>query len=266
MTTDSPSPALAPRADPAADALPLVVIPTYCEAATLPALLEALLAGQPPVHVLVVDDASPDGTALAVRRHAAFDRRVFLLARPAKRGLGSAYRDGFQWALQRGYSPVIEMDADFSHDPADIPRLLQAIADGAEIAVGSRYLAHGRVEQWPWYRRWLSRGGGWYARLLTGLRGTDPTSGFKALRADALRRLDWSLIQCDGYAFQIAVNYFAGEAGLRLREIPIVFTERRDGESKLSAAVILEAVGYMLRLGARRLRRSLTVRSGRRSG
>jgi dolichol-phosphate mannosyltransferase len=229
----------------------LLVVPTYNEAGSLPALLEQVLAF--PLHVLVVDDNSADGTAAAVRTHPLFNRRVFLLARPAKLGLGSAYRDGFRWALARDYTAVLEMDADLSHDPQDVPRLLAALEAGADIAIGSRYLDGVSVVNWPLHRLALSKGAGLYTHVVTGLDLTDPTSGFKAIRREVLEALDWNDINAEGYGFQIALHYFADRAGFRLDEIPIVFTERRSGQSKLSGAIAFEAVGLVVKLGVIRI-------------
>jgi dolichol-phosphate mannosyltransferase len=229
----------------------LLVVPTYNEAGSLPALLEEVLVG--PLHVLVVDDNSADGTAAAVRAHPLFNRRVFLLARSAKLGLGSAYRDGFRWALDRDYTAVLEMDADLSHDPQDVPRLLAALEAGADIAIGSRYLDGVSVVNWPLHRLALSKGAGLYTHVVTGLDLTDPTSGFKAIRREVLEALDWNDINAEGYGFQIALHYFADRAGFRLDEIPIVFTERRSGQSKLSGAIAFEAVGLVMKLGVIRM-------------
>ena len=209
---------------------PLLVLPTYNEAVSLPAVLARLFAPAGPLQVLVVDDGSPDGTAGVVRAHAEFDRRLFLLERAGKLGLGSAYRDGFAWALARDYTAAIEMDADLSHDPDDVPRLLAALDDGADLAIGSRYIQGISVVHWPLARLLLSIGAGYYVRILTGLPLSDPTSGFKAIRREALVRLEREKIRAEGYGFQIELHFKAHRAGLKLREIPIVFTERRDGQ------------------------------------
>ena len=219
----------------------------------MPSLLEQVLALALPLHVLVVDDSSTDGTAAAVRGHPQLNRRVFLLPRPAKLGLGSAYRDGFRWALQRDYTAVLEMDADLSHDPQDVPRLLAALEDGADLAIGSRYLDGISVVNWPLHRLALSKGAGLYTHLVSGLDLTDPTSGFKAIRREVLETLDWNDISAEGYGFQIALHYYAERAGFRWREIPIVFTERRSGRSKLSGAIAVEAVGLVMKLGVIRI-------------
>ena len=239
----------------AAGARGLLVIPTYNEAASLPQVLALVLAQPGPLHVLVVDDRSPDGTAGIVRAHPEFGRRIFLLERPGKLGLGSAYRDGFRWALERGYPAALEMDADLSHDPRDLPRLLAALDAGADVAIGSRYLEGISVINWPLRRLLLSLGAGIYVRLVSGLALTDPTSGFKAIRREVLAALDWNAIGAEGYGFQIELHFNAARAGLKLVEVPIIFTERRDGQSKLSGRIAVEAVFLVLRLGLRRLLR-----------
>lgn len=239
--------------DPAPSSRPLLVMPTYNESLSLPAVLARLFALPTTLHVLVVDDASPDGTAGLVRAHPEFGRRLFLLERAGKLGLGSAYRDGFRWALERDYTAALEMDADLSHDPDDVPRLLATLDAGADLAIGSRYMKGISVVHWPLSRLLLSLGAGCYVRMLTGLPLTDPTSGFKAIRRAALERLTAAQIQAEGYGFQIELHFTAHRTGLKLQEVPIVFTERRDGQSKLSAAITFEAIKLVPRLGCRRL-------------
>lgn len=238
---------------PAADARGLLVIPTYNEALSLPRVLDLVLAQPGPLHVLVVDDNSPDGTAALVKAHAEFGRRVFLLERAGKLGLGSAYREGFRWALERGYPAALEMDADLSHDPRDLPRLLAALDAGADLAIGSRYVNGISVINWPLRRLLLSLGAGAYVRAVSGLALTDPTSGFKAIRREVLAALDWNRIDAEGYGFQIELHFSAAQAGFKLVEVPIIFTERRDGQSKLSGRIAIEAVFLVMRLGWRRL-------------
>lgn len=235
---------------------PLVVLPTYNEAESLPAVVEQLLAVASALQVLVVDDASPDGTAAVVRGLPGFGTRVFLLERAGKLGLGSAYREGFAWAIERGYTAVLEMDADLSHDPADVPRLLATLDQGADLAIGSRYVNGISVVHWPLPRLLLSIGAGIYARWITGLPLSDPTSGFKAIRSAALETLLGERVDADGYGFQIELHFRAQRAGLKLEEVPIVFTERRDGQSKMSGAIAREAIGLVLKLGWERLTRS----------
>ena len=178
---------------------------------------------------------------------------MHLLARSGKAGLGSAYRAGFKWALEKGYDAVVEMDADLSHDPADVPRLLAALSEGADMAVGSRYLNGIRILNWPQSRLWISTFGGWYARCFTGLPMTDPTSGFKAIRRKVLENLDWEKFTAQGYGFQVELHFFTWQSGFTIQEVPIVFTERRQGSSKMSPEIAREAAVRVLQLGLRRI-------------
>ena len=228
----------------------VVVIPTYNERESIGKALDLALNLPRKVDVLVVDDGSPDGTAGVVRSRPEFNKRVFLLEGTEKAGLGTAYRRGFQWAVKNGYEAAIEMDADLSHDPADIPKLLEALEQGAHIAVGSRYLGGISVLNWPQSRLFISTFGGFYVRTLTALPMSDPTSGFKAIRADVLRDLNWEKVQAEGYAFQIELHHTAWKQGYTIKEVPIVFTERREGDSKMSTAISLEAAWRVLRLTA----------------
>ena len=232
---------------------PLVILPTYNEVEMIQAALEEILAKVPGVDILVVDDGSPDGTATKVKGHPAFKKRVHIMERPGKAGLGSAYRAAFKWALEKGYDSVVEMDADLSHDPADVLRLLAALRGGVDVAVGSRYLNGIRILNWPQSRLWISTFGGWYARALTGLPMTDPTSGFKAIRRHVLEGLDWSKFTSQGYGFQVELHFFAWQAGFKIVEVPIIFTERREGSSKMSAQIALEAAKRVLQLSVRRI-------------
>lgn len=231
----------------------LVILPTYNEGESIQHVLEEVQAKAPGAEILVVDDNSPDGTAAKVKQTPNFGKKVHLLERPGKGGLGSAYKEGFQWALKRGYDAVVEMDADLSHDPADVPKLLQALADGADIAVGSRYLNGVRVLNWPQSRLWVSSFGGWYTRRLTGLPMTDPTSGFKAIRRRVLEGLEWDKFTAQGYGFQIEIHFLAWQGGFRIQEVPIVFTERREGQSKMSLQIAQEAALRVLQLALRRI-------------
>jgi dolichol-phosphate mannosyltransferase len=227
---------------------PIALVPTFNEAGSISELIAGILAAHPHIHVLVIDDASPDGTAARVKARPEFGERVFLHSRTSKQGLGSAYREGFRKAIERNYDACIEIDADFSHDPADIPRLIAALDAGADAAIGSRYLDGLRVVNWPRHRLLLSTGASRYVRLLTGLPLTDATSGFKALRTSALEAIDWSLLQADGYGFQIELHWLFWKAGLRIVEVPIVFTERRVGATKMTAGIAVEAAWRMLQL------------------
>jgi dolichol-phosphate mannosyltransferase len=234
-------------------AKPLVIFPTYNEAEMIQTALDEVLLKAPQVDILVIDDGSPDGTADRVRGHEAFSKRVHLLERPTKAGLGSAYKEGFQWALAKKYDAVVEMDADLSHDPADVVRLLGALDEGADMAIGSRYLNGIRILNWPQSRLWISTFGGWYTRTLTGLPMTDPTSGFKAIRKRVLEKLDWSRFTSQGYGFQVELHFFAWQGGFHLQEVPIVFTERREGSSKMSTHIALEAAKRVLQLAVQRI-------------
>jgi dolichol-phosphate mannosyltransferase len=227
---------------------PIALVPTYNEAENIAPLLEKILATRPDLHVLIIDDASPDGTAERVRAHAAFGERVHLLERTGKLGLGSAYRTGFDWAITHGYDACLEIDADLSHDPADIPRLIAALDAGADAAIGSRYLDGVRVINWPEHRLLLSAGASRYVRLCTGLQLTDATSGFKALRSSALQAIDRTRLRADGYGFQIELHWLLWTAGCRLVEVPIVFTERRAGQTKMSPGIAVEAAWRVLQL------------------
>jgi glycosyltransferase involved in cell wall biosynthesis len=219
----------------------LVVIPTYNEAGTLERALVTLLGAEPSVHALIVDDGSPDGTGGIAHQLAAADPRVHVLHRAEKSGLGSAYRAGFRWGLNRRYDVVCEMDADLSHDPRDVPRLLAALQQ-ADLVIGSRYVAGGAVTNWPRRRLLLSRGGNTYVQAVTGLPVADATSGFRAYRSDVLRSVDAAASRSQGYAFQIELALKAWQAGFRIQEVPILFTERVQGVSKMSNRIVVEAV------------------------
>ncbi|HEY8340992.1 MAG TPA: polyprenol monophosphomannose synthase [Egibacteraceae bacterium] len=227
----------------------LVVIPTYNEVASLEAVVTRVLAAAEDagadVSVLVVDDASPDGTGELADRLAAADPRVAVLHRPAKGGLGPAYVAGFRWGLARGFDALVEMDADLSHDPADVPRLLHTLG-GADLVIGSRYVPGGGVVDWPLSRLLLSRAANRYVGLVTGLPVADATAGFRAFRRQVLEALDLSALRSDGYAFQVETALRAWRAGFRIVEVPITFTERRDGASKMTRAIIVEALWRVL--------------------
>lgn len=226
----------------------LIIIPTFNERENIGEMLGRLLELPCAVEVLVVDDGSPDGTAEVVRARMEGEPRVHLLQRPSKLGLGSAYRDGFRYALQHGAEFIFEMDADFSHDPAVIPRFLEA-AQEADLVLGSRYL-DGRVTvvNWPLDRLILSYAANAYTRLVTGLPVHDATGGFKCFRRRALESVRLDRVASDGYAFQIEMSYKCWRRGLRIREIPIVFVDRRAGVSKMSRRIIWEAAGLVWRL------------------
>jgi dolichol-phosphate mannosyltransferase len=215
----------------------LVVLPTYDEAANVADVLRRIRAAAPQADVLVVDDNSPDGTAEVAEAAGAE-----VLRRPGKAGLGSAYRAGFRLGLERGYDAMVEMDADLSHDPAALPGLLAAVADGADLAVGSRYVPGGRIPQWSAGRRALSRWGNRYAAAVLGIPVRDATSGYRAYQAGALRKLDLDAVRADGYGFQIEMAYLIGRAGGTVVEVPISFTDRVRGTSKMSSRIVVEAL------------------------
>jgi dolichol-phosphate mannosyltransferase len=226
----------------------VAIIPTYNEAFGIETILNKVLAANHGLEMVVIDDNSPDQTAQVVRAHPAFDRRVHLLEREGKLGLGSAYKEGFRWAMERGFDTCIQIDADLSHDPEDIPRLLAALEAGADVAIGSRYSGGVRVLNWPQERLFLSVGASRFVRALTGLPLADVTSGFKAIRCAALRNLDWKRFRTEGYGFQVELHYFLWKTGARLVEVPIVFTERRSGQTKMTAAIAFEAICRVLQL------------------
>jgi dolichol-phosphate mannosyltransferase len=232
-----------------------IVLPTYCEADNLERMVAALRAQLPAdCRLLVVDDDSPDGTGAIADRLAAADERLGVIHRPAKSGLGPAYVAGFRHALAHGAARVVEMDCDFSHDPAVVPALLAAVADGADVALGSRYVPGGRVENWSAWRRLVSRLGCAYAQTVLRVPVRDLTGGFKCFSAEALDAIDFPSARAKGYAFQVELTYRALRAGLRVVELPIVFRERREGESKMTGRIALEAAWRVpaLRLQLRR--------------
>lgn len=250
-------------ADPAVSVL--VVVPTYNERDNLEPLLTRLHAAVPDAHVLVVDDASPDGTGELADKLAAADGRVRVLHRAGKAGLGAAYLAGFASALEDGYQVVVEMDADGSHAPEDLPALLAAL-DDADLVLGSRYVPGGRTVNWPAYRQWISRGGNLYSRLALGVPIRDITGGYRAFRRQVLAELALADVASQGYCFQVDMAYRAAQAGFRVREVPITFTERERGSSKMSHTIVAEALWRVTCWGAERVltnlgRRSRSVRT-----
>jgi dolichol-phosphate mannosyltransferase len=232
----------------------LVVLPTYNERATVGCQITSVVRALPEAHVLVVDDSSPDGTAAQVAQAAAALGCVDLLVRPAKAGLGAAYRLGFAWGLARGYEVLVEMDSDLSHDAAALPQLLAAIEAGADLAIGSRYVAGGSVLAWNPWRRALSRAANVYAASVLGLDVKDSTSGFRAYTATLLEKLAPLGSRAEGYAFQVEMAYLAKAAGATIAEVPIRFVDRASGSSKMSLGVVAEAAWLVSGWGARRLR------------
>lgn len=231
----------------------IVLVPTYNERENLEAILDALLDVQPEFEVLVIDDGSPDGTGAIADERASRDHRIHVLHRAGKEGLGKAYLDGFAWALARPehYTHVFEMDADFSHDPRDLRRLLQACLDGADLAVGSRYVAGGGTRGWTATRKFISRGGGLYARTILGVGVQDLTAGFVCFRRHVLESLPLDDVAAAGYGFQIEMKYRSLRAGFRVVEVPIVFTDRTRGQSKMSRKIMVEAMGLVWKLRAK---------------
>ena len=230
----------------------LIIIPTYNEYDNIVAIVSALLAlNIPDLHILVVDDNSPDGTARLVINHFASQMErgsVFLLERPHKNGLGQAYVAGFEWALARDYDLILQMDADFSHHPRYVPALIQAAEQGADLVLGSRYVIGGSTRNWGWWRRCISRGGSLYARTILGLSLKDLTGGFKCFRRTVLEALPLAHLQCQGYAFQVEVTYRCALRKVRIVEVPIVFEDRRIGQSKMSRAILFEAIYKVFKL------------------
>jgi dolichol-phosphate mannosyltransferase len=229
----------------------LVVMPTYDEREALPGTLHDLRTTVPTADVLVVDDASPDGTGDVADALAAQDPAVHVLHRTGKLGLGTAYVAGFGWALAHGYDVVVEMDADGSHRAVDLPRMLDRLA-GADVVLGARWVEGGRVVNWPRHRLWLSRGGNAYTRWALGLPLRDATGGFRAYRSAVLRGIDLPDVSSQGYCFQVDMARRAVAAGYRVVEVPITFVERVEGRSKMSRAIVLEALLRVTQWGIRR--------------
>ncbi len=225
----------------------LIIVPTYNEFENIGALLLQLTKEQDTVDILVVDDNSPDGTADIVRRFGDHDTRVHLLSRPKKAGLGQAYVAGFDWAFKNGYENVIQMDADFSHHPVYLTPMLEALKK-APVVTGTRYVEGGGTKGWGVFRRFLSKGGNWYARAVLKLPYHDLTGGFMAWRREALQAIDYHSIRSTGYAFQVELKYRAFKRGFAMIEVPIIFENRRFGTSKMSGRIIGEAAFRVLQL------------------
>lgn len=240
----------------------LVVVPTYNEAGNLPRVTQRLLAAATTsaddISLLIVDDNSPDGTGRIADGLAAEHDQVEVLHRPGKGGLGPAYRAGFAWGLERGFEALCEMDADLSHDPADMPRLLATLR-GADLVIGSRYVPGGGVVDWPPHRMALSKGGNRYVQIVTGLPVSDATSGFRAFRRTVLETLDLSTVKSDGYSFQLEMALRTWRLGFRVMEVPITFTERTEGASKISRAIVAEALWRVVQWGVQGPRRPAGV-------
>ncbi len=230
----------------------LVVLPTFNEAATIENVLDRVRKALPQAWILVVDDASPDGTAKLAADFGDRQGQVDVLSRPGKLGLGSAYRDGFAWGLERGYEAFVEMDSDFSHDPDSLGSIVAPLEDGYEVCIGSRYVPGGSIPNWSLLRRLLSRGGNIYADLLLGLGVRDSTAGFRAYSATVLRRIVLSSVRAESYGFQIEMTYRAIKAGARISEVPIRFVDRELGTSKMSTFTVVEALALVTLWGAER--------------
>lgn len=219
----------------------VVIIPTFNELTTITPIVTRVRSSVPEAHVLIADDNSPDGTGKVADELAAADDRVHVMHRLGKEGLGAAYLAGFAWALQEGYDVVVEMDADGSHQPEQLPRLLDALRN-ADLVLGSRWVPGGRTENWPKSRQFISKGGSAYTRFMLGVPIHDATGGYRAFRADTLRKLDLHEVASQGYCFQIDLAWRALQRGLRVREVPITFVERTSGASKMSRKIVVEAL------------------------
>lgn len=239
----------------------LVIIPTYDEKENVRAIAKAILDIKPDIHVLFVDANSPDGTGQILDAMASADSRIFVLHQAVKCGLGRAYIEGFEWALQRDYEFIFEMDADFSHNPVEIPNFIKA-AENADLVLGSRYINGIRITNWPLSRLLLSKGGAMYVKLITGMPIEDPTGGYKCFRRQVLESINLDRIKCNGYSFQIEMTHTAWMSGFRIKEIPITFEDRRSGYSKMSPKIVREALRkvwlLLIRNGFRRSPRRKT--------
>lgn len=230
----------------------LLIIPTYNEIENIGRIIPAALSQSPDLQILVMDDNSPDGTGAAVKKMMESEPRIQLIERPGKMGLGSAYVTGFKYALENGFDYVLEMDADFSHNPADLPRLLES-AHNKDLVIGSRYCQGVNIVNWPIKRLLISYFASKYVRMITGMPVKDPTGGFKCFNRKVLEAIDLDRILSDGYAFQIEMNFRAWVKGFRVHEIPIVFTERLNGVSKMSRHIVWEAAWMVWRLQAMKI-------------
>jgi len=227
----------------------VVIVPTYNERDALPMIVERIRAAVPEADILVADDNSPDGTGQVADSLAAGDDHVQVMHRPGKEGLGAAYIAGFTWGLQHGYDVLVEMDADGSHQPEQLPRLLQALR-GADLVLGSRWIAGGGTQNWSKGREVLSRGGNVYTRIMLGVPLHDATGGFRAFRAETLRRLDLHTVASQGYCFQVDLAWRTVQRGMTVKEVPITFVERSIGDSKMSRAIVAEALLRVTQWGA----------------
>jgi len=233
----------------------LIIIPTYNEIENIEAITAAVLGLSDDFHLLIVDDGSPDGTGPKVKELQAqlYADRLFLLERAGKQGLGSAYKAGFRYALEREYDIIMEMDADFSHNPKDVPRLVEAVAAAqVGMAVGSRYVKGGGFKNWDKYRLMLSFGASLYTRMITGMPVKDPTAGFVAYKREVLEKMDLTKIQFVGYAFQIEMKYYCHKLGYKISEVPITFIDRELGTSKMNMSIVQEGILGVLKMRMRK--------------
>ncbi len=231
----------------------LVVVPTYNESMNIEAMLKAVRRHVPQAAILVVDDGSPDGTADIAEALEPLLGSIHVLRRTEKSGLGSAYRAGFEWGLREGFDAFVEIDADFSHDPAALPELLAAAEAGADVVIGSRYVPGGHIPDWSWHRKLLSRSGNRYASMMLGLKVADSTAGYRVYRGSLLESIDYTTVQADGYGFQIEMTYRSRRAGALIAEVPISFVDRELGQSKMSSNIIVEALWLVTVWGAERM-------------
>ncbi|MCC9145442.1 MULTISPECIES: polyprenol monophosphomannose synthase [unclassified Arthrobacter] len=238
----------------------LTIIPTYNEIESLPITLKRLRNAVPDSDVLIADDNSPDGTGAYADEIAAADPQVHVLHRKGKEGLGAAYIAGFRWGLERGYDVLVEMDADGSHRPEELPRLLEASKAGADLVIGSRWVSGGSVVNWPLRRKLLSRAGSTYSRFMLGIPVRDITAGYRAFRRNTLEQLDLGAVESVGYGFQVDMTFRVARLGLKITEVPITFVERELGDSKMSGNIVVEAMANVTRWGLSARWRKLTGR------
>ncbi|GAA1902319.1 polyprenol monophosphomannose synthase [Arthrobacter gandavensis] len=239
----------------------LTIIPTYNEIESLPKTLQRLRAAVPDSDVLIADDNSPDGTGAYADEQAALDPAVHVLHRKGKEGLGAAYIAGFRWGLEQGYDVLVEMDADGSHKPEQLPLLLEASAAGADLVIGSRWVPGGSVVNWPLRRKLLSRAGSTYSRLMLGIPVRDITAGYRAFKRSTLEKLDLSAVESVGYGFQVDMTFRVARLGLKITEVPITFVEREFGASKMSGNIVFEAIANVTKWGMAARWEKLTKRS-----
>jgi len=230
----------------------LVIIPTYNERQNLPLIVARVRASVPAAHILVADDNSPDDTGVIADAMAAADDQLHVMHRPGKQGLGAAYLDGFGWGIRNDFDVLVEMDADGSHQPEQLPLMLERVAAGADLVIGSRWVPGGSVVNWPRSRSVLSRGGNLYTRIALGIPLKDATAGYRAFRREALEKMQLTDVESQGYCFQVDLTWRAVQAGLRIEEVPITFVERAHGTSKMSQAIVVEALWRVTQWGVRR--------------